>query len=303
MDIYYSRTFITRKISLTIKGVLSHVRAVALLGVYMILTSIYSVLPVTLLGFLSTKSAVGFYYAANRIVRMVISVFASLVTVMIPRLNLNVENKESNEYLLMLNKTLVIVISFGIPITFFLFLLAEPIVMLLAGKNFIKSIFVLQTMVPIILIVAFAQVFVILILSVNRKDKEMVILSVIGMVVSVCINLIYIPEYAERATGASQLFSELLVTICSFFLAKKIINFHFPIKTFVMNVMCVIPFSFITYLAIHLIDSEILIIMFSGLACTIYFIFYQLIIIKDKFLVEFAEPYLIKLKKLWVLSA
>lgn len=296
MDIYYSRNFITRKISLTIKGIFSHIRTVALLGVYMILTSVYSVLPATLLGFLSTKSAVGYYYGANRIVRMVISVFTALVTVMIPKLNQTVENKKSNEYLLLLNKTLVIVISFGIPITFFLFLLADPIVMLLAGKNFVNSVFVLQIMAPIVLIVAFAQIFVILILSVNRKDKEMVILSFIGMLISVFINLIFISEYAERATGFSQLLSEFFVTVYSFFLAKKIINFHFPVKIFIMNIICVIPFSFITYLGFHLISSNIFIILFSGLVCAIYFLFYQLIIIKNDYLSNVIKPYLIKIK-------
>lgn len=296
LDMYSSIKFISWKISLTVKGILVHLKPVTFLGIYMVLTSIYSVLPTTLLGFLSTKLAVGYYYGANRIIRMVISIFTSLITVMIPRLNSVVEKEESGEYLSMLQKTLSIVITFGIPITFFVFLVANPLVMLLAGKNFINSIFVIQIMSPIILIVAFAQIFVHLVLNVNRKDKEMMLLAVLGMIIGIVINLVFIPRFAERATGVSQLLSELLVTLFSFFLARRILHFHFPTRNFILNLMYVIPFAVITYLPIHFFTNNFLILLTSGFFCLLYFIVYQLFFIKDKIFFEMIEPYLVRLK-------
>ena len=296
LDMYSSIKFISWKISLTVKGILVHLKPVTFLGIYMVLTSIYSVLPTTLLGFLSTKLAVGYYYGANRIIRMVISIFTSLITVMIPRLNSVVEKEESGEYLSMLQKTLSIVITFGIPITFFVFLVANPLVMLLAGKNFINSIFVIQIMSPIILIVAFAQIFVHLVLNVNRKDKEMMLLAVLGMIIGIVINLVFIPRFAERATGVSQLLSELLVTLFSFFLARRILHFHFPTRNFILNLMYVIPFAVITYLPIHFFTNNFLILLTSGFFCFLYFIVYQLFFIKDKIFFEMIEPYLVRLK-------
>jgi O-antigen/teichoic acid export membrane protein len=264
----------------------------------MVLTSIYSVLPATLLGFLSTKLAVGYYYGANRIIRMVISVFSALITVMIPRLNQVLEEKGKNEYLLLVNKSLNVVISFGIPITFLVFLLANPIVMLLAGENFIKSILLIQVMAPIILIVAFAQVFVLLILSVHRKDKNMVSLSFIGMTISLLINIFFIPNFAEKATAFSQLIAEFSVTLISFFLARRVLDFNFPIKTFFLNLVFVIPFLLITYLSFRYLRNNFLIISISSFCCGLYFVFYQLFIIKDKFISELVEPYLYKFKKI-----
>lgn len=296
LDMYSSIKFISWKISLTIKGILVHLKPVTFLGIYMVLTSIYSVLPTTLLGFFSTKLAVGYYYGANRIIRMVISIFTSLITVMIPRLNSVVENRDNEEYLLLLQKTLSIVISFGIPITFFVFLVANPLVLLLAGKNFLNSIFVIQIMAPIILIVAFAQIFVHLILNVNRKDKEMVLLAALGMIISIVINLLFIPRFAERATGMSQLLSEFFVTLFSFFLTRRILHFHFPLKNFILNLVYVIPFAFITYLSIHLLSNHFLILLTSSFFCLLYFLCYQLFFIKDKLFFEMIEPYLLRLK-------
>jgi O-antigen/teichoic acid export membrane protein len=240
---------------------------------------------------------VGYYYGANQIIRVVISVFASLITVMIPRMNQIFEQREKKEYLGLVHKSLHIVISLGIPITFLVFLLADPIVMLLAGKNFINSIIVIQIMAPIILIVAFAQVFVLLILSVNRKDNQMVLLSVIGMLVSLLINLIFIPHFAEKATGFSQLIAEFLVTSISFFLAKRVLDFNFPMKEFFLNLLLVIPFAIITYTSFKFFNNSLIIIMISSVLCGGYFVFYQLFLIKDKILIEMAVPLYQKLRK------
>jgi O-antigen/teichoic acid export membrane protein len=297
VNIFHAKDHLTTKITLTYKGIKVHLKSIFILGVYTVLTSIYSVLPATLLGFLSTKSAVGYYYGANQIIRIVISVFASLITVMIPRMNQIFEQQGKKEYLGLVHKSLHIVISLGIPITFLVFLLADPIVMLLAGKNFINSIVVIQIMAPIILIVAFAQVFVLLILSVNRKDNQMVLLSIIGMAVSLLINLIFIPHFAEKATGFSQLIAEFCVTSVSFFLAKRALAFNFPMKEFLLNLLLAIPFAIITYISFKLFNNNFIIIIISSLLSGGYFIFYQLFLIKDKILIEMALPLYQKLKK------
>lgn len=290
MDIYYAKKFISTRVSLTMKGALFHLRPVTLLGVYMVLTSIYSVLPITLLGFLATKSAVGYYFGANRIISMVISIFSALSIVLIPRLNLALEEHKSQEYLALINKSLNIVISFGIPITAFIFLLADPLVMLLAGKDFLNSISVIKIMAPIILLVALAQVFVLLILSANRKDKQMIILSIIGMVISLSINVIFIPFYAENITGFSQLVSELVVTVLAFIFAKKVLNFQFPIKSFLLNLLYVIPFALVAYLSMKLFNNNFLILLFSAFLCSLYFLVYQLYFIKNIFFMEVINP-------------
>lgn len=295
VDIYSAKKFITKHITLTFKGILSHSKPMVVLGGYIVLTNVYTVLPTTLLGFMSTKAAVGYYYGANRIIRMVISIFSSLVTVMIPPLNLIVEQNDEAKFHDLIHKVLNIVISFGIPISFLVFLLADPIVMLLAGEGFVNSIIVIRIMAPVILIVAFAQVFVMLILSVNRKDKEMVLLSFFGMGISLAINIIFIPYFAEKATGFSQLFAELFVTVISFFIIRRFWNLKFPIVKFLLNAICVIPFALITYFSLQIFDQSIFQLILSGTVCALYFFFYQFYILKDQFLIELIAPYLVKL--------
>ena len=94
----------------------------------MVLSSISFVLPTTLLGFFSTKSAVGYYYTANRIIRMIISLFSAMITVLVPHMNQVFEEKGKEHYLALVNNSLNFVMTFGVPISFFVFLSADPLV-------------------------------------------------------------------------------------------------------------------------------------------------------------------------------
>jgi O-antigen/teichoic acid export membrane protein len=297
IDVNYAKKFITRKIKLSFKDIAKQTRPMVILGIYIILTSIYSVLPTTLLGFLSTKSAVGYYYSANKIITMVLAIFGALMTVMTPHLNNILEEKGKEEYMRLVYKAFDVVASFGVPIAFLVYLLADPIVMLLAGKNFVSSIFVLQVMAPKILFVSFAQVFVYLILSVYRKDNIMVFLSVTGMIISLLINIIFIPHFAEKATAFSQLIAEFVVTILAFISAKKVLKFNFPYKRILLNLLFAIPFILINYITLKFTENSFLIISIAGSICVLYFLFYQLVILKNIFIKNLLYDYLFKYLK------
>jgi O-antigen/teichoic acid export membrane protein len=296
-NINYARKYISGPFRASLKNSLSHFKPISLLGMYMVLTSIYSILPMTLLGFFSTTLAVGYFYGANKIVYMTISVFTALTIVLLPKMNNQVENNENKDYSLLIDKAFNVIISLGIPITFIVYLLAEPIVMLLAGSEFVNSILILKIMSPLILIIGFAQVFVIMILNVNRRDKEMVILSAIGMGISLLIHMVFIARFAERASAFAQVVSELLVTIMAFFVSKKFLNFVFPSKLLFLNILFALPFIPLTYLGMKITDSLIMKLIITGTLSGIYFIFYQMVILKDRFLLEIITPIWSRFKK------
>jgi O-antigen/teichoic acid export membrane protein len=96
ININYTSKYISRDSNLTLKGAFSHLKAISILGIYVVLTSIYSVLPMTLIGFFSTKAAVGYYYGADKVIRTVISIFTALTTVLTPKLNQIIEKIDNN---------------------------------------------------------------------------------------------------------------------------------------------------------------------------------------------------------------
>ncbi len=299
ININYAKKYIIRlKLNYWVRGIQSHIRSVLLLGVYMVLTNIYTTLPQTLLGFLSTKVAVGYYYAANKIVRMILSIFWSLTVVMVPQLNRVFEEKGINEYLTLIYKALNVVISTALPVSFLVFVLASPIINLLAGKDFQNSIFCLAVMSPTILVIALSYVSMVMILSVNKKDKEMVILAIIGMSIGLTINLVFIPKYAERAAAYSQLLAEIIVGVLAFISVRRNLDFKFPIKNFIYNLLFVILFYPIVTSIMKYTDSIIVQLGFSLIAFSIYFVIYQFLILRNELLLSIVTPYLVKLRNL-----
>ncbi|MCO5286624.1 MAG: flippase [Chitinophagaceae bacterium] len=286
VDIYSSRRFIRKKGKLTVKGILSHLKPVALLGTYTVLTSIYTVIPNTLLGFFSSKAAVGYYSAADKIIRMAMSFFTAMNTVMIPKLNLAVECKKEIEYRTLIEKSLKVVVILGIPLTVFIALFARSIIGVLGGAGFTNSIVVIQIMSPVILFVAVAQVFVYLILSANRKDKEMVILSIVGMAISLIINLAFIPVMAERATGFSQLIAEFFVTFTAFFFCRRIIQIKFHFRDIWLSLTGVIPFVLISLFCFHFFSNDIFTLVVGGVLCSVAFLVYQFLVVRDKVFIQ-----------------
>lgn len=280
-DLNYAKKYISITKVFSSLSFSKHIKPISILGVYMVLSSISFVLPTTLLGFFSTKSAVGYYYTANRIIRMIISLFSAMITVLVPHMNQVFEEKGKEHYLALVNNSLNFVMTFGVPISFFVFLSADPLVTILAGKDYMNTIFLIEVMSPIIFFVALAQVFVLLILSVNRKDKLMVFISMLGIVMSVLINLIFISAIAEKATALSQLIAEITITVISFFLAKNILDFTFPTKKLLLNLVMAIPFLFLSSLAFKITDNSLIGLTISFLFCSSYFLLYQVLIIKD----------------------
>src|SRR5204863_7177849 len=98
----------------------------------------------------------------------------------------------------------------------FVFLLAKPLVVFLAGSGFVDSIICIQIMAPVILLVAFGQIFCMQIINVKRKDNYLVLLAVLGMIISLIINLLFIRRFASVATAYSQLVAEFVVTVFGF---------------------------------------------------------------------------------------
>jgi len=139
-----------------------------------------------------------------------------------------------------------------------------------------------------------------MILNVHRKEKQMVFLALTGMGLSLLINLIFISRFAERASSIAQLTSEITVMVISFFVAKKVVQFTFPLKLFIMNLLFVLPFIPLVYLGTNISDNLIIKLLASGSLCGIYYVFYQFFILKDKFILELSVPYLVRLKTSFV---
>lgn len=196
-----------------------------------IATSIYLNLDSVMLGFFVNNEAVGFYTAAIKMNKLVLTIITSLGVVLIPRLSNYIKNDKGNEYKELLEKALNVIILIALPSMIGFFLIAEDVILLFSGEGFIDSIITMKIISPIIVIISLSNFLGIQVLYPMDKEKIVLLSVIIGAVTNFVLNLIFIPSYHENGAAIATVIAESIVLVIQFILGRK----YLKIKLFDIN--------------------------------------------------------------------
>lgn len=246
------------------------------LGVYSILTSMYTTFNVAFLGFVWDDIQVGYYTTALKLYTVVLGFYSAFTSVMLPRMTSIGNNGDAASFQRMISKSLELLFTFAIPLVIVLFILAPEIITLLAGPEYHPSILMSRIVVPMLFVVGVAQVMSFQILIPKGEDKTILYASVIGAVVGIISNIVLTRYYSAVGTCITVVITESIVT--SFYVwivrQKKYItlNVRSLLRYFIISlpyiVLCGVP---------HLLlgNKSVLSLITSFVFCTIYFLYVQ----------------------------
>lgn len=200
-----------------------HLKPIIVIFASVIAISVYTQLDVTMTGIFCGDKEVGVYTAANRVVRIVISIVTSLSLVIVPKIENALKNKRIEEYQNLLNTSLSFTLSLSIPCVLGILILADDIIQVFAGNEFIDSIFSIRLLCPIIIIVGLASFVGPQILYANRKEKYYTIAVSIAAVVNFISNMIFIPLLGQIGAVIGTLIAEITGLLIMSFLGRKIL--------------------------------------------------------------------------------
>lgn len=271
-----------RYVSYTLKGISlkRHYKQVLIIFFMGIAINIYNNLDSTMLGILANDESVAYYTAATKINRMIINVITSLGVVLLPRLSYYIENNKIDKFNEIIKKSIDFIFFIGIPACAGLYLLAPSIIRIFSGKEFVPAITTMRINIPIVLIVAIANITSLQILLPLRKEKQVAISVSIAAIINFLMNLLLIPSMRENGAALASTMGELIgmiiqILYCRQFALKGIFSregFKYLIgsiaiiiivlimKTFVVNdlllILLAIPISSIAYILIMLILKD-----------------------------------------------
>ena len=240
-----------------------HLKPIFVLFGMSVVTSIYTMLDTTMLGFLTDDTQVGFYTAATKLNKLVLMVVTSACAVLFPRLSFHAGQDDKTMFKSLLNKSLSITLCFAIPAMIGLNLLSEPIILLFSGESYLPSIPVMKMMNPIIVIIAVSNFIGIQCLIPLNKEKITLYSVCVGAVINFTLNIILIPQYGAFGAAVATLVAESSVTIFQLLVARHYITIGFAVKsiaqyslgTIVMG-FCVLGIqNFITELVLNVVLS------------------------------------------------
>ena len=262
-----------------------HVKPVLKVFSFSVVTSIYLQLNTVLLGFLKNTLAVGYFAAATKVMQMLLTMFACLGSVMMPRASHLIAENKKDEFNRLIQKSYDFTLAIALPMTIGLIFCAPSLITALCGVKFEHSILPSQIIAPIILLVAISNVFGIQVLFPKGKINIVTFCCCIGAVADLILNLCLIPFFSYIGTSIAYLGAEVATTVSMYFIGRKYIPIIYFKKSHLTYVLGCIVMAFALY-GLSLLQLPTLTILLLQGCCGVLAYFIILCICKDEMLVQ-----------------
>lgn len=268
-----------------------HFRPLLLIFSNSLVTTIYLVFDTIILGFITADVYVGYYAASMRISKLSLAVIGALSAVLLPRLTIAFLNKNYDEASLLLTKSMNFVVFLSVPIALGTLCLSREIIQLFAGNQYLPAVYSLQVLCFIVVFVGMAQVFSHQILLPLHLERNILIASVFGVIVSLVLNFSLIPVYKHVGAALSSLSAEIAVTAVLFLFARKASKFSFPVKQLVQSTLTCMIFFLIRFGVLQFTSKAGLIILFTVPVSGLVYLTIQIFVWRNKHVLEVLSGY------------
>lgn len=294
INIVHSRKFV--KISFKEITMRPYLKSISILGFYAILTSMYTSFNVAFLGFVTNTTQVGYYTTATKIYSILIALFTAFTNVMLPRMSSLLSEGKNDEFIRMIKKSVDALFAFSLPVIIMTTVFAPQIIRIISGSGYEGAIVPMRIVMPLMLIIGYAQILVIQILMPLQKDRAVFANSVLGAICGIILNLLLVPHWGAIGSAIVWIISEIIVTMSALYSVHKYLGYYFPIKKFIFDVIYHLPL-----LAIVILLSQIsMTIMLTTVIAIIIFVFYvfvlQYYILKNEIIVSLIDRLHLKCK-------
>ena len=250
-------------------------------------SSIYTIWDTLLLGFLANPTAVGFYTASIKFIKLLLPFVTSVGTVFIPILSHKFAEHKTEDIKKILVHSFYFLVLLTVPMAFGTYLLAPEIMNIFSGAAFAKSILPMQIMSVLPLLVGFGHFFAFQILIPAEKNKQVFIAMAAGLLISAIFNFWLAPLYQEKGAAIAIIATEISVTCIYFYYTNKDFSFKYPWSFLVQSIIASSTFiPFIIGLK-SITDNILLIAIIGVLGCSILYILMHLYVFKNKFLLSY----------------
>ncbi|MDY4479230.1 MAG: flippase [[Pasteurella] aerogenes] len=264
-----------------------HIRPMFILFLSGFAIAIYTNIDATLLGFLVNNEEVGYYNAAIKIKGVLLTFVTSLGIVLLPRLSYYIHNGMDNEFRMMLNKSMNFIFLISIPISVFFIVFADAVILILAGENYLASIFPLKIVMLTIIFIGVTNILGVQVMLPLGKDFQFLLSVLVGAIVNISLNLFLIPKYLSVGTSIATTIAEFIVLLvqCLFLRAYFVILFkNISYIKILLSVFVSIYISMVFNDLIH-VDFLLWRVCIVGVVFGLFY-FLSLFVLRERFVVE-----------------
>ena len=183
--------------------------------------SLYTISNTFILGLFTNNTIVGYYSAAERIIRVIQGFLAPISQTIYPHISkLMNESKEVGGKFI--RKVTLLIGSFSFILSFFIFIFADLIVRIILGSQFTESIIVLRIIAFLPFIIGLSNVFAIQGIIASGNFKIFSKITFLGAISNIILATLLVKLLQAVGVAISVVFAEILVTLVSFYYLKRL---------------------------------------------------------------------------------
>lgn len=200
-------------------------------------TTIYVNSDITLLGLMENNYIVGIYSVSTKIYQIVKNLLAAVLTVTVPRLAMLFGKKLMKEYTHVLTGLVNTLLIISLPVSVGLFMLAKEVILIISGTHYLRAEVSLRILCIAFIFAVFAWTLTGCVLIPAKREKLVLISTIISAGVNIIFNLLFIPYMQENAAAISTVLAEMSMFIINGYFAKDIIGNLFRSRKIIKNLV------------------------------------------------------------------
>jgi len=189
------------------------------LGIAAFVNFLYFKADAILLSLFQSSHDVGIYGAAYKVLESLIYFPYMFMGLVMPIFSYNIFHRPKH-FLRVASRTIKAIYLVTIPLVIYLLFLSKETIRVIAGTEFSEAAPVLQILSLALGAIFLAHFFNSILIAVNRQKLLLYILSGTA-IMSIVLNVIFIPYFSYMAAAVISTASEILVTLIAYFLSRK----------------------------------------------------------------------------------
>lgn len=280
LNLNHSRKYIC--FSLSNINIKPYIRSFFLIGIYVILTSMYTTFNITFLGFTCGEKEVGIYTTATKLHAILLALFTAFTNVMMPHMSSLISKEKKEDFIKYINQSIQVLLLFAIPIVLYFIIYAPEIIYLIAGPGYESASTPMRIVMPLIFIIGYEQIGIMQILMPLKKDKEIFRNSVLGAGLGIIANIILVSYLKSVGSAIVWTISEIAVLSATHYYVTKYTSIKFPIKNLFKYILGAIPCIILLYAEQYVNTNYLFHIINGFIICSIYYSILYMFIFKEE---------------------
>lgn len=197
-----------RRVLIQPKEIIRHIRPNLVLFIPLASSSVYHVMDKTMLGFLSTEAECGYYYFADKLINIPISLINGVGAVLLPRISHLLQQgnrKKADEFIKL---SLEGILLSGAALSLGIFAVSDEFVPFFFGSEFRSSIIIAKILAPVLIIKGLSNTIRTEYLVPYRLEFKYITSVISGAITNIAANCILIPRFAGAGAAWGTLIAE-----------------------------------------------------------------------------------------------